>query len=159
MKTTKALFAILTCTTAVAFQVEAQTSPTNLLINGSFESPVVPDERGESSLPGWTVEGPVFGLTHGPEQGLSAVDGQQWAYFGGTPVASGTSVSQTFGTVVGQAYTVLTMWVRMEPATSICLAPYLTLWEIFLPVIAACPSAGIGFRVRWALPLQPATRR
>jgi hypothetical protein len=81
--------------------------------NGSFETPVLPTGgsasfgQGSRALSGWSIGGTggaVELYTVSDGTGQTAVDGNQWIQFHVTNTAPGTTLSQTFTTVAGQAY-------------------------------------------------------
>lgn len=95
----------------------------NLLTNGSFESPVVPDgsfqnfNSGSTGIPGWTVTGPagkgvsvVSGDYTNGSFSFPAEDGSQWLDLTGDASNDAEGVSQSVSTVAGQTYT-LSFWV------------------------------------------------
>jgi hypothetical protein len=85
----------------------------NLLANGSFESPLLATNshlwlsNGDPSLTGWTIAAGTLALENGFLPGtIGPVDGAQCLVFDGGMNPTGTSISQTFDTEVGQAYVV-----------------------------------------------------
>ena len=98
--------------------------PVNLISNGDFEAPMVPDggvlnfNSGDSGLTGWTVVGSApftIALVSGAyiSVGLNfpAEDGHQWLDLTGSGYSTGTrGITQTVPTVAGVGY-VLSFWV------------------------------------------------
>ena len=151
---------------AVAFLLAGFGLNAGSFTNGSFEIPVVSSgtalNLGDTWLTGWTVggSGEPMGVWHGSTGGLSPVDGRQWVYFGGINAASGGSLSQTFGTVVGQPYGV-TYYVG-ESGTGGPLSLTGTAMDAVGSLLASnqCVSvSGTGFSVEWVSLLQPPTPR
>jgi hypothetical protein len=87
----------------------------NLLINGSFELPVVSYQdnfTGSFSFPGWTGfstgsggDG-TAGIVAGTQFGLTPDDGNQDFSFNGNNPLAGTYIEQTFATMLGSEYSV-----------------------------------------------------
>jgi hypothetical protein len=63
---------------------------------------------GSIAMTGWTVGGAggAVGLQNGVVDGVGPVSGSQHIAFNGGNTAPGTTISQTFGTVIGQTYSV-----------------------------------------------------
>lgn len=83
---------------------------TNLLTNGSFESPVMQTNyiyytAGSTGIPGWTVVGGQIQLTSGPYSGLNASAGWQWIDMTGVTGYDKGLQSDAVATVLGQQYT------------------------------------------------------
>ena len=109
MRTSSAIFA------AVLISGAANASAsTNLLTNGSFETPVVPVGgftnfgSGSTAITGWTVVGPQASIVSGSfvSAGLSfpASDGKQWLDLTGDLSNSVEGVEQSVATVAGTKY-------------------------------------------------------
>ncbi len=83
-------------------------------VNGGFETPQLSGgttteslTQGSTILPGWTIGGnggPVL-LADSWPGAFTSYEGRQWIAFNSGNSAPGTSVSQTFSTIVGQSYT------------------------------------------------------
>lgn len=94
----------------------------NSIVNGSFESPVVPVggftnfASGSSGITGWTVVGAPGGVSivsgTFSQNGISfpAEDGNQWLDLTGDGTNSNEGVAQIFATTAGTQYTV-SFWV------------------------------------------------
>jgi Protein of unknown function (DUF642)/PEP-CTERM motif len=106
------------CIAAVAsLLVAASSAQANLLTNGSFETPTVPNGGftsfpvGSATLTGWTVFGPAgteVAIVSGSfsQGGVSfpAQDGTQWLDLTGAAVNSTEGVSQAITTTVGNRF-------------------------------------------------------
>jgi hypothetical protein len=112
----------------------------NLLTNGSFESPIVPNggftnfNSGSTGITGWTVIGPagkgvsiISGAFSVSGIKTPAQDGAQWLDLTGDNSNDIEGVSQTVATVAGATYT-LTFWIGNVSAggnfginSSVCL--------------------------------------
>lgn len=85
--------------------------PINLLVNGSFELPVLSSNvvvtGGDTNILGWSITGtsPMFFET-GTNQGLAPRDGLQVVSFNISDSPPGNTLAQTFVTTQGQAYSV-----------------------------------------------------
>jgi hypothetical protein len=108
----KLLAILIGVSLAITASVNAQG---NLLINGSFEEPVVSYQDnviGSFSFPGWTGfstgsggDGNA-GIDAGVDYGLAPYDGnQEFSFNGGNP-PPGTYIEQTFATTPGSEYSV-----------------------------------------------------
>jgi uncharacterized protein (TIGR03437 family) len=108
---------------AIAIVVAAGTAQANLLVNGSFESPIVPAggfqnfDSGSGGITGWTVTGPagtnvsvVSGTFKDAGFSFPSEDGSQWLDLTGDQSNNLEGVSQSVSTVAGTTYT-LTFWV------------------------------------------------
>lgn len=92
----------------------------NIILNGSFESPVVPTGNftnflgGSSSIPSWSVFGTEVSIVNGSfsEAGVSfpAEDGNQWLDLTGQGSNSTEGVLQTITTTAGDQYQ-LSYWI------------------------------------------------
>jgi choice-of-anchor C domain-containing protein len=100
---------ILAPLAALACLTLAGASRANLIVNGSFESPVAPANGfltvSGAGLPGWTIAPggatvDVINTGYWP-----AFDGNQSLDLSGSPGPIGTNIPQTFATVPGQTYT------------------------------------------------------
>jgi len=103
----------------------AAPAPTNLMVNGDFESPIVPTgvytsfNSGSTGIPGWTVTGTTASNTVAVVSGalvdhgflLPSENGHQYMDLTGTGVSNGTrGIQQTVSTTAGATYR-LTFWV------------------------------------------------
>src|SRR5438270_10849822 len=93
--------------------------------NGGFESPALAAGGGQvlhggsTGITGWTVGGtggPVS-FQNGTVGGVSPLDGHQHILFNAGDTSPGTTIFQTFSTVVGQIYTVSFTVGRVFPGT------------------------------------------
>ena len=99
---------------SLAIIASANAQP-NLLINGSFEDPLVSYQdnlTGSFSFPGWTGfstgsggDGNA-GIVAGVQYGLAPYDGNQLFSFNGNNPPAGTYIEQSFATTLGSEYTV-----------------------------------------------------
>ncbi len=133
----------------------ARPALSNLIVNGSFETPVVPngsyiDYPGTSTaITGWTVVGVDSAVvnTNFTQSGVTfnAEDGNQWIDLAGTTSNSMTSgVTQSVGTVIGDTYHI-TFYVGSSHAL-----PY------FFPETVDLSIDG-GARTHYLNPATPAT--
>jgi hypothetical protein len=86
----------------------------NLIVNGSFETPVVPNgsfsnfNNGSNAITGWTVVGPQVSIvsTNFAQNGISfqANDGNQWLDLTGLSSNTVEGVQQTVALIVGHTY-------------------------------------------------------
>src|SRR6266516_758064 len=79
--------------------------------NGSFETPTIPTGQalpsGSTNIAGWVTGGPgTVSFVRGAAFGVDPADGLQQVAFNGGDTVTGASLSQSFDTVAGQAYTV-----------------------------------------------------
>jgi hypothetical protein len=112
MKTTLPILSLL----AACFLAPADGLCGNLLVNGSFEQPVVSSNLnfiGSFSFPGWSASstgagngGGNAGITVGTDFGLAPFNGNQAFSFNGDNPPAGTYLEQTFPTTAGLQYTV-----------------------------------------------------
>ena len=95
---------------AMALQAFAAVGHANLLVNGSFETPVIPSATffdfgvgGEPAGFAWTVTTNTVDIVSNGWSGGTAFDGSQWLDLVGFGTTGG--VEQTFATTPGQQYT------------------------------------------------------
>jgi len=95
---------------AMALQASAAVAQANLLVNGSFETPVIPPATffdfgigGEPAGFAWTVTTNTVDIVSNGFLGGTAFDGVQWLDLVGFGSTGG--VEQTFVTTLGQQYT------------------------------------------------------
>jgi hypothetical protein len=105
------IWAVVACVTALA----AKPALANLIVNGSFETPTVPNGSyinypgTSTAITGWTVVGVDSAVTstNFTQSGVTfnAEDGNQWIDLAGVTSNSMTSgVTQSIGTVIGDNY-------------------------------------------------------
>lgn len=85
----------------------------NILINGSFESPALPDQSGGAtgqfgSISGWDIlsgggPGANFEIHRAPFLFSAGADGSQWAEL---DVNGNTTIGQLLATIIGNTYTI-----------------------------------------------------
>jgi hypothetical protein len=105
---------VLQALSALLLMSAAVDASTNLLTNGSFESPRVPAGKltnfasGSTEVAGWTIAGAEASLVDSTFSSFSiqfpASDGSQWLDLTGFLASTGETVRQTAPTVVGRAY-------------------------------------------------------
>lgn len=94
----------------VFFFVLSQSGSANLIVNGSFENPVItssflPVPNGSGTIAGWTVTGiSVDIVNQNYLSGYPARDGNQFIDLAGTPGPG--HIEQSFATTMGQSYNV-----------------------------------------------------
>lgn len=105
--------------TAVGLFTSIAVANANIILNGSFETPIVPagsftNFSGGSSFTGWDVFGPQVSIVSGSyfEAGVSfpAEDGNQWLDLTGNASNSTEGVSQAVTTTAGHQYQ-LSYWI------------------------------------------------
>ena len=100
---------------AIMVMMMATRSSANLIVNGSFEVPAVPNgsftnfPSGTMAITGWTVVGVDSSVVDGDfmQSGITfqAQDGEQWVDMAGvTSNSSSSGVTQSFGTATGRTY-------------------------------------------------------
>lgn len=82
----------------------------NILVNGSFETPLLPDQPGGatgffSSVSGWSIisGGTQFEIHRAPFLFPAGAEGSQWMEL---DVFANTTIGQTLATIIGQTYTI-----------------------------------------------------
>ncbi len=94
------------------FTTQLAADSSNLLVNGSFEDPVLSVSQwnftGSFSFPGWsgfsTGNGGNAGIDRGVQYGLGPSEGYQYFSFNGVNPPAGTYLEQTFATKSGIQY-------------------------------------------------------
>lgn len=105
---------LVTLTIVTLFCLGATSAQANLIVNGSFETPVVPVGSftnfgsGSTGITGWTVVGPEASIVSGTfsQNGLNfpAQDGVQWVDLTGFNANSVEGVQQVVSTTPGTTY-------------------------------------------------------